>query len=187
MSKTALIIMADGVEDIEAVTPVDILNRVGVKVTVAAREQGAIRGAYGSTILPDATFDEVGDQMFDCVVLPGGALNAQALADDKRVVEIVRRHYEDRRLVAAICASPGCVLAGAADILEGRRATGDPGFNDKLKAGGAIVTDEEVTVDDNIVTGRGPGAALRFALQLTEHLSGRKAADELAIRWRVRR
>ena len=186
MSKKAVVILTEGFEDMEAVVPIDIMTRAGIEVTIASPGEGPVRAAYGTTIMPTTTIDRVTD-LYDAIVFPGGGRNAQSLAADRRVVDIARRHYGAGELVAAICASSGCVLAEAAEILKGKRATGDPGFNDKLAAGGAIITDELVTIDGNIITGMGPGAAMLFGLQIAEYLCGKEAAEVLARRWRVER
>jgi 4-methyl-5(b-hydroxyethyl)-thiazole monophosphate biosynthesis len=187
MSKRALVVLTDGFEDIEAIAPIDVLTRAGVVVTVAGLRPGAVKAAYGTSILPNAQIDDVRGQSFDAVIFPGGRVNAQGLASDQRVVELVRAQHKADRLVAAICAAPSHLLGEAAGILQGRRATGDPFFNDRLAAAGAIVTNEQVTVDANIVTGMGPGAAMLFALQLTEELIGRETADTYAMKWRIDR
>ncbi len=186
MNKRALIIMTDGCEDIEAVAVIDVLTRVGVDVTVAGLKPGNIQAAYGTTIVPHKTINGAAGP-YDAIVLPGGRRNAEALAANPHVVELIREQYRTGRLVAAICASPGHVLAEAAGILIGRRATGDPMFDDKMIAGEAIVTGEPVTVDGNIITGMGPGAALQFALMLAEKLSDKQSADRFAAKWQVTR
>ena len=185
MAKRALVVLTHGVEDIEAVAPIDVLTRAGVEVTVASTDDGLVKAAYGTTIVPTTTLAKVADELFDAIVVPGGVKNAQGLAADERVVQMVRRHAETEKIVASICASPGTVLAEAAGILSGCRATGDPGFNNKLAATGAIVTDEDVTISGNIITARGPGAALQFALAIARRLTGDRVPDELAERWRL--
>lgn len=177
--------LAEGFEDVEAVSPIDVLNRVGVEVTVASLTSGSVNGAYGNTVVPDLTVAEVGQTMYDGIVLPGGVYNANSLAGSAEVLEIVRKHSEAGKLVAAICASPGTVLAEAAGILNGHRSTSAPGFEDKVRAGGAEFTDEEVTVDGHLITARGPGAALRFGLKLAEYLVGREEPEKLARLWRI--
>lgn len=187
MSKRALVVLTDGFEDIEAIAPIDVLTRAGVQVTIAGIRPGPVKAAYGTTILSNANLDDVKELSYDAVIFPGGRVNAQGVASDTRVVTIVRRQHEQAKLVAAICAAPSHVLGEAAGILKGRRATGDPAFNDRLAAAGAIVTNEQVTVDNHIVTGMGPGAAMLFALQLVEELIGRETADTYAMKWRIDR
>jgi 4-methyl-5(b-hydroxyethyl)-thiazole monophosphate biosynthesis len=184
MSRTALILLAHGFEDLEAVAPIDVLNRVGVKVTVASLDEGPAEAAYGTNLVTDMAIDRV-DGLFDAVVLPGGAGNAERLAAHPKVKQLILDHLQSDRIVAAICASLSLVLGEAAGILRGRKATGAPVYRDELAASGADVTDEPVTVDGNIITATGPGTALPFALRLAAELAGREKADELAARWNV--
>lgn len=186
MSKRALMILAEGFEDIEAVAAIDVLNRAGVEVSVASLAYGPVKAAYGTTIVPNKSIDQI-DDLYDAIIFPGGRKNAQSLAASERSVNLAKVHFDAGRLVAAICAAPSHVLAEAAGMLRGKRATGDPAFNELMYACGVIVTDELVTVDNNIITGMGPGAALPFALQLAEYLSGRQVADGFAAKWRVQR
>lgn len=186
MARSVLTVMANGFEDIEAIAPIDVLTRAGAEVTISGIDSGPIQGAYGTTIIPHTTVDKA-EGLFDAIVFPGGRRNAQSLARNKQVIEIIQRHDVAHKIVAAICASPSHVLAEAAGILKRRRATGDPAFNDKLAVGGAIVTGEDVTVDGHIVTGMGPGAAMLFALMLAEVLFSREVADQFAAKWRVSR
>ena len=187
MTKRVLMVLAEGFEDIEAIAPVDVLNRIGVEVTIASLTMGPVKAAYGTTIVPHKSIDQIGDVLYDGIIFPGGRKNAQALADHPRVRELTLRHHQAGKMVAAICAAPSHVLGEACDILRGKHATGNPSFNDKLSASGALITDQLVTVDGNIVTGMGPGAALPFALQLAEYLVGKEVADEFAAKWRVTR
>ncbi len=182
MTTSALIVLSDGCEDIEAVTPIDILTRAGVKLTVAGLTSTTIRCAYGNTLTAQTTIEDV-DHIFDAIVLPGGQKNAASLAASTEVVALVREHYADSRLVAALCASAGYVLGEAAGILRDHRATGWPTFDEKLRVGGATVTGELVTVDGNLITGQGPGAALPFSLAVVEYLVGKETADHLAEIW----
>ena len=187
MTKRALILLSDGVEDIEATVPLDILNRAGVEVTVASLKPGPVTAAYGSVFTPTTTIDKLPMGLFDALILPGGKRNAESLAANPTVTTLVKDHLTAGRVVAAICAAPGCVLAEAANILENRRATGDPGFNEKLESGGAILTNEHVTIDGQIVTAMGPGAAIAFGLTIAELLVGRLVADGLASYWQISR
>ena len=137
--KTALVILSDGFEDIEAVAPIDVLTRSGVAVTIASLGDDNVAGAYGTTIVPHKSLELVNDR-YDAIVLPGGKKNAETLAAHPKVRQMILEQHKQGRIVAAICASPSHVLAEAAGILKGRRATGDPSFNDRLKSAGAIVT-----------------------------------------------
>lgn len=186
MAKRALVLISEGFEDVEAVAPVDILTRAGVEVTIAGLAEGAVKGAYGNTVLAHTTINKI-DDLYDAIVLPGGSKNADNLAENKKVIELVKKHFEAGMLVAAICASPGRVLAEEAGILNSRKATGFPGYEDKIINGGGSYTDEHVTVDGNIITGMGPGAAMLFGLEIVSYLVGNEIADEFAAKWRIKR
>jgi DJ-1 family protein len=186
MKKKALIVLSEGFEDIEGVAVIDILTRCGVDVTVAGLDEGPVKAAYGSTIMPHTNIDKV-DENFDAIVFPGGKRNAMNLSCHPKVVELVKNFNQSRKFVAAICASPGHLLAEAAGILKGKRTTGDPVFNDKLTAGGATITNAAVTVDGNIITGMGPGAALEFGLKIAEALVGPELPTTFAEKWRIKK
>jgi 4-methyl-5(b-hydroxyethyl)-thiazole monophosphate biosynthesis len=184
MKKRVLIVLSEGFEDIEAVAVIDVLNRAGVDVTIAGLVKGPVKAAYGTTIMTDTDIDSVADD-FDGIVFPGGGKNAENLAGHPRVIELVREFAKSGKLVGAICAAPSHVLSEAAGILKGRPATGDPVFNEKLAAGGAIVKDTLVNVDNNIITAMGPGAALQFGLRLAEYLVGKEIPAALIAKWRL--
>lgn len=186
MVKKALVIISDGFEDVEAVAPVDIMNRAGVQVTVASLVDGPVKGAYGNTLVPHTTIDKI-DTLYDAIVLPGGTDNAENLAKHSKVIELIHAHFAEGKLVAAICASPGRVLGEAANIIKGKMVTGFPGYQEKVEATGGFYTDELVTVDGNIITGMGPGAAILFGLEIIEYLINKQITDEFAAKWRVRR
>jgi protein deglycase len=185
--KQVLVILAEGFEEIEAIAPIDVLTRSGCEVTVAGLVPGPIAAAYGTTIMPQTTLDQVTERLYDGIFFPGGRKNAQALAASPKVIALAKKHHEAGRLVAAICAAPSHVLGEAAGLLKGKRASGDPSFNDKLAFSGAIVTQQMVTVDGNIMTGVGPGAAMLFALQMAEYLCGKEIADQFAAKWKIDR
>lgn len=186
MSKKILMILSEGFEDIEAVAVIDVLTRCGVSITVAALEDGPVKAAYGTTIVPNTSIDKLSGD-FDGIVFPGGKKNALNLSGHPKVIEMVNRYHRSGKLVGAICASPSHVLAESAGILKGKSATGDPVFNDKLVAGGANVTNAAVTADGNIITGMGPGAALEFALKLAEYLVGAELPATFAKKWRIKK
>ena len=175
MDKRVVVPLTEGAEELEAVTVVDLLRRAGIEVVVAGLTGGGpVRASRGVMLTPDQPLDVVLDEPFDGVVFPGGATNAERLEGDARVLELVRRYHREGRLVAAVCAAPR-VLA-AAGVLEGRRATAYPGH---LEAKGFEPEDQPVVVDGNIVTSRGPGTAMDFALTVIEYLVGWDAAAEV--------
>jgi 4-methyl-5(b-hydroxyethyl)-thiazole monophosphate biosynthesis len=168
----ALVPLAEGFEELEAVTIVDVLRRAGVEVTLAALAKSPVTGSHGIVVNADAELDGLDASTFDAVVLPGGPA-AKRLRDDPRVRAIVQRMAERGRLVAALCAAP--IALEAAGVLTGKRATVYPG--NELPS--AELVEERVVVDGNVVTSRGPGTALEFSLALVALLVGRETAESL--------
>ncbi len=172
MARAALLI-ADGFEEIEAVTLIDVLRRGGVQVKVAALRGDAVLGAHGIRLGVDTTVAELAAGELDAVVLPGGQRNAEALRDDARVQALVRAAADGGKLVAAICAAP--IALERAGVLEGKRATSYPGF----ELPSAEYSSDRVVEDGQLVTSRGPGTAMEFALALVRRLAGHGKATEL--------
>lgn len=174
MSKRALIAVADGVEDLECVTLIDVLRRADVEVLVASiEERRMITCARGTRLTADAMLVDVLAQDFDLILLPG----AQRLADFEPLAERVRRQAKAGELFAAICAAPALALQNYG-VLRQRRMTCYPAFSDRLS--GCTFVDEAVEVDGNCITSQGPGTALAFALTLVEQLVGRGTRSEVA-------
>ena len=175
MTLRALIAVADGVEDLETVTLIDVLRRAEIEVVVASIEtRRMITCARGVRLTADAMLNDVLAQEFDLIVLPGGMPGADHLKNDARVVDLLRRFASAGRYTAAICAAPG-VLAHAG-LLAGRTATSFPGFLRPESAPGLTLTDAPVVVDGTVITSRGPGTAIEFSLALIELLVGRETA-----------
>ena len=173
--KTALILFAEGSEELEAVTAINILRRGGVAVTVAGLHAGALRGSRGAVLLPDTTLDEALTHRYDMVVLPGGQPGASNLKADARVLKLVRQMAADGLYVAAICAAPS-VLASAG-LLDGKRATCFPGTLDAFPQ---VQQQHAAVVEDGkLITSRGPGTAMDFALTLVERLAGKAKRQEV--------
>jgi 4-methyl-5(b-hydroxyethyl)-thiazole monophosphate biosynthesis len=179
-SPEVLVLLAEGFEEIEAVTVIDLLRRAGIAVSTAALGKRRVRGSHDIPIEADAELSELEDRLFDAVVLPGGMPGADHLRQDERVISLLRRHAADGRYVAAICAAPG-VLAHAG-LLEGRRATSFPGFLNPDSAAGLEIESGSVVIDRRIVTSRGPGTAMDFALSLVELLQGPAVRAEVESR-----
>ncbi|HER33853.1 MAG: DJ-1/PfpI family protein [Halothiobacillaceae bacterium] len=176
MASKALILLAPGFEDLEAISTIDILRRAGVEVQVLSLHGHKVTGSRGTTVMTDSNlglFDEFVE--FDAIVLPGGQPGADNLAADPRVLERLRKQSAAGRWIAAVCAAPK-VLA-VADLLKGRRITHFPGALDEEQSRGVEIRDEAVVVDGNLVTGRGPGVAIDFALALVEQLEGRETRE----------
>lgn len=171
---SVLVTLAQGCEELEAVTIIDLLRRADIEVVTASLDGDQITGSRGVVLVADVDLQSVLDRDFDMIVLPGGGPGAENLDRDPRIRTLLKRHSEQGRFIAAICAAPK-VLASAG-LLEGRRATSYPGILEAAP-GGAKLTTEAVEVDGRIVTSRGPGTAMDFALELIELLVGRKRRD----------
>jgi len=172
-----LVPLAEGFEEIEAVTVIDILRRAGVEVLTAGLEAGPVTGSHGIPVTPDGSLAEMLDEDFDMMVLPGGLPGADHLENDPRVASLLRRLADSGRFTAAICAAPK-VLA-AAGLLDGRTATSFPGFLDPERTPGLELSEAPVVEDGPVITSRGPGTAMDFALALVERLEGRNARDSV--------
>ncbi|MEW8506753.1 MAG: DJ-1 family glyoxalase III [Candidatus Thiodiazotropha sp.] len=172
-----LVPLAQGCEELEAVTITDLLTRAGIEVVTAGLEAGPVKASRGITLVPDTTLDAVLDEEFDMMVLPGGLPGADHLDADPRIHELLQRLNRQGRFTAAICAAPK-VLAGAG-LLDGRRATSYPGVLDSMELPRVDVQLESVVSDDRVITSRGPGTAMDFALELIEKLSGREIRDQV--------
>lgn len=173
--KTALVLFAEGSEELEAVTVVNILRRAGISVTLAGLTAGALRGSRGTLLMPDATLDEALARSFDMVVLPGGQPGTDNLKADARVLKLVQQMAHQGKYVAAICAAPS-VLA-TAGLLDGKQATSFPGALNqfpKVKQQHAAIVE-----DGRLITSRGPGTAMDFALILVERLIGKEKRQEV--------
>nr|WP_256835497.1 DJ-1 family glyoxalase III [Pseudomonas oleovorans] len=178
MSKRALIAVADGVEDLECVTLIDVLRRADIEVLVASiEERRMITCARGTRLTADAMLVDVLAQDFDLIVLPGGMPGAQHLADFEPLAERVRKQAKAGELFAAICAAPALALQHYG-VLRQRRMTCYPAFSDRLS--GCTFVDDAVVVDGNCITSQGPGTALAFALTLVDQLVGRGTRTEVA-------
>ncbi len=165
-----LVPLAAGCEELEAVTIIDILRRAGIEVITAGLTSGPVRASRGTVLLPDASLADAGGQTYDLVVLPGGLPGSEHLKNDPRIIALLQRTAAAGGLVAAICAAP--MALHAAGLLEGRRVTAYPGVLEDLP-GRHVHTGAAVETDGNIVTSRGPGTAMDFALALVERLAGR--------------
>ena len=165
MSKIG-IFMADGCEEIEGRTVVDIVRRAKMDITmISVNGKREVTSSHGVTFLTDAVAEEVDYDALDGIVLPGGMPGTLQLGDHERVNGIIREFAEQKKLVAAICAAPS--VLGAAGILEGKTAVCHPGFEGELK--GANVIYENVAVDENIITSRGMGTAFDFGLAIVSY------------------
>ncbi len=173
-----LILLAQGCEEVEAVTPIDLLNRAGFEVVSASLdEEKVIHASHGALLMAHKTLDEVLNEDFDMVVLPGGLPGADHLANDKRVIQLIKDMAGKGKFVCAICAAPHILAKNG--LLDGKRATAYPGFLKKDEFPQIDICDDAVVVSGNIVTGRGPGVAMDFALKLIEVLGGKELRDKV--------
>lgn len=170
----ALVPLAEGFEEIEAVTIIDVLRRAGVTVTTAALERSPVTGSHGIALVADRALSGVSVAGFDAVVLPGGMPGSRLLKEDVRVRSLIAEAARANKLVAAVCAAP--IALEAAGVLAGKRATSYPG--NPLPS--ATYSEERVVVDGNVITSRGPGTALEFSLAVVERLAGAEARERLA-------
>ncbi len=177
MSAKVCVVLADGFEEIEAVSPIDVGRRAGFEVVVAGLGSGPVRGARGVHIAPDVPLDAVDDEALDAIVLPGGSEGARNLAASARLRAMCEQLAGRGALLAAICAAPAVVL-GPWGLLDGYRATCYPSLRGELRAG--EVLSDPVVVDRDRITGAGPAVALPFALAVARKLAGPQTSDEVA-------
>lgn len=176
MSKRILVPLAEGFEEIEAVTIVDVLRRAGLEVVVAGLGGTSVRGSHGITVEADTRLADVDAAGFDMLVLPGGMPGTTHLMEDERVLAAVRTLHGAGRHTAAICAAP--MVLAAAGVVSGVPVTSHPSVRDRL--GDADVRDEpRVVRSGRVLTSQGAGTAMEFALELVAELCGRAKADEL--------
>ena len=176
MAKKICVFLADGFEEIEGLTVVDLLRRAGVEVTtVSITESYEIHGAHGIDVLADKLFEEMNYEGQDMLVLPGGMPGTIHLGEHKGLEKLLRNFFAEEKYLAAICAAPS--VFGKYGFLKGRKATSYPGFEEAL-VGAECVTDA-VAVDDFMITSRGMGTAIPFSLALIEVLIDREKADEI--------
>lgn len=176
MKRTA-ILFAEGYEEVEALTVVDLLRRAKIDCDiVAVKESGEVTGSHGICVRADKTLSQLVMEEYDGLILPGGLQGVNNLAADERVIDMLRRFAVAGKLTAAICAGP-TVLAKAG-LLQGRKACCYPGMEDQLT--GAMACTDAVVADGSIITSRGLGTAIPFALALVAYFQGEAQALALA-------
>jgi len=169
------VVLADGFEEVEAMSIVDVLRRAEIETVVAGLHDGHIISARKVKVIPDTVIDTIKADDFDMFVLPGGQPGADNMNGDARVRELIKSFYAKGKRISAICAAP-IVLAGAG-ILQGKRVTSYPTYKDKL--GNVIYEEKTVVEDGNILTSRGPGTALDFALAIVARLVSKEKAQKI--------
>jgi len=184
MTKKAIILLADGFEDVEAVTPIDYLRRAGIEVTTASISGSlTVTSRWGGIkLITDTTLAELDEYGWDAVVVPGGMPGASNLAASKETGLLLRKMADENKLICAICASPVIVL-GPLGLLKGKKFTCYPGMEDKIPEG--IWLDDRVVVDGNIITSRGAGTAGQWSIviiqKLLDEAAGKKIAEDILL------
>lgn len=174
----SFIFLAEGFEEIEVITPIDVMRRAGLDVkTVSITDNHNVTGAHGVTIKADLTFKEADFEGAEWLIIPGGMPGAVNLHEFNALGDLLKAHAIKGK-IASICASPSVVLAPLG-ILDGKEATCYPGMEAGLKEGGAVVRDVPVMTLDNIITANGPASAMRFALAIVANSLGDAVAQQV--------
>lgn len=179
MPKKVLVVLAEGFEEVEALTPVDFLLRAGAQVTLAGLGAKTVSGSHKISVNCECTLDQTPASGWDAIVLPGGMPGATNLASSPLVTERIMNTFNEGKLVCAICASPAVVLAPLG-ILKDRRAVCYPGMD--REAPEVQFYSSKVLTDKNVVTARGAGCAAEFAFEIISALYGREKADSVAFK-----
>lgn len=171
-----LVPLADGLEEVEAITIIDVLRRAGLALTTASlTDDKQVEGSHNVIIQADALLKDLNPDDFDAIVLPGGGRGTENLMKDSRIIESVQRYNEQNKYICAICAAP-TVLAKAG-VLEGLKATCYPTCAEAL---GSSYAESPVIADNNIITSQGPGTAILFSLIMVHHFAGEESARSVA-------
>lgn len=170
-----LVPLADGCEELEAVTIIDLLRRAGIEVVSAGLKPGMVKASRGVQLMPDMTLDTALQDDYDMIVLPGGMPGAANLKADARILDFLKKMAAAGKYTAAICAAP--MVLAEAGLLAGKRATSYPGFLDTLP--GIVHSNDAVVRDGCVLTSRGPGTAMDFALALIDALEGSEKRQQV--------
>ncbi|MBI3562926.1 MAG: DJ-1/PfpI family protein [Gammaproteobacteria bacterium] len=171
-----LVPLAQGCEELEAVTIIDLLRRAGMTVVSAGLDQHPVKASRGTVFLPDTTLEEALNYDYDMIVLPGGMPGANHLRDDARVQDLLKKMARQGKYTAAICAAPKALAR--AGLLTGKRVTSFPGSLDEV-LDSVQYLEQAVVIDGKVITSRGPGTAMEFALVLIEQVLGRQKRMEV--------
>lgn len=184
--KGSYVFLADGFEEIEALATVDILRRAGIDAeTVSIDEEGFVSGAHGITVTVDRIWPELladlkleDTEKEDLMVFPGGMPGAKNLSEQPDLMAIAQRHFDEGGTIAAICAAPGVVVSKLNGV-AGKKATCYDGFEGLMQQAGMVYEKAPAVTDGNLITGRGPGCAVDFALAIVQSVCGKEKADAL--------
>ena len=172
-----LVPLAQGCEELEAITITDLLVRAGITVTTCGLDDQPVKASRGITIIPDTSIDKVLNQSFDLIVLPGGLPGADHLRDNAQIQTLLKKQAADNKYIAAICAAPKALAQ--AGVLEGKKATSFPGVLAALDNPNIHISENAVEIDGNVITSRSAGTAMEFALSLIELLEGKIKREEV--------
>ncbi|MBU2541611.1 MAG: DJ-1/PfpI family protein [Candidatus Omnitrophica bacterium] len=176
MNKNALIILADGFEEIEAISVIDILRRAFIHITVCGLDNITLTGSRNIKVQADMKLDDFNEDV-DALVLPGGSKGADNLSKSNKVKELILRLNQENKIIASICASPAILLAPLG-ILDKKSATCYPGMQDKFSTS-TKYEEKDVVIDGNLITSRGPATAISFALKIVEKLTNEDSAEDI--------
>lgn len=168
-----LVPLAEGFEEIETMAIVDILRRAGIEVDIVGISSNIVKGSRGVKIISDKKLEEIDPDRYDGIVLPGGNPGYINLGKSSKILEILKRMNAQGRLIGAICASP--IVLAKAGVLKNKKATVYPGLEKEIPQ----PRNEDVVVDGNVITSKGPGTAMKFALKIVELLLGKEKSEVL--------
>lgn len=179
MAQKVAVLLADGFEEIEALAVVDVLRRAQIETVMVAVSSDssniALVGRNAITVVADCHIEDIGASDFQMIILPGGQPGTENLKKDERVRTIIEQFHKDDKKIAAICAAP--TILSAYGLIEGKNITSHPSVKDELDE--TNYKEDRVVVDGNIITSRGPGTAIEFALTLVEILINKDTAQKI--------
>ncbi len=178
MTKTVLVPLANGCEELEAITVTDLLVRAGAQVVRASLDERLeVLASRGAKLMADCSLKDIENQQFDLIALPGGLPGADHLKNSPTLQSIIKSQHKNNGLIGAICAAPKALIESG--VINGKQITCYPGALEAEDTSSIEITNDPVKVDDNIITSRGPGTALDFALTLIEHLFDAEKREEV--------
>lgn len=172
-----ILFLSEGFEEIEAITVVDILRRAEIECITCSIDNKIVKGSHNIELVADICLDEIVPYEYDGIILPGGMQGAINLRNNIKVVEMINEYFMSNKLVAAICAAP--IVFEKANITNGERLTSYPSFKEQLA--NCIYLEEDVVVEENMITSRGPATAYKFALEIVKYIKGEEIVDKLQV------
>ncbi len=177
--KATFVMLGTGFDEIEAIAPVDVMRRAGMEVfTVSMTESRLVKGATGNNLVADMSISDLSPDKIDWLVFPGADKSEDAVNLNEDLRNIVKSHWNKGGNIAAICAAPAVVL-GPLGIINGMEATGYPFLKDDFEKNGGIYSEEPVVIGDRLITSKGPGTTLEFALAIVRKAKGTETEKAL--------